>query len=307
MTRQPPISSLDPAPEPPALKLFVKGFRTMERQLLNGFIMVSRRRTPRLELLSDDQDRLADVVMIDALEPQAMAWARGQTWLDGKAVIWVDGLAGATGHMLVKRPVQWTILPILLARALEQGQKARADAAVPLPSPVATVSSGPSSGAVLVVDDSHAARTHLRLLLEARGIRVDEAASGEAGIRAAASNAYACILMDVLMAGIDGYEACRAIKSSRRSGTGPAVVMLTSRSSPFDRIRGRMAGCDAYLTKPVDPQQLYESIARHGGAPPAAAATALPRDWPRLDAKAGAPNTGRAHGSIALIHQGTLP
>jgi len=38
--------------------------------------------------------------------------------------------------------------------------------------------------------------------------------------------------------------------------------MLTSKSSPFDRIRGKMAGCDAYLTKPVDPKQLGEVLAQ---------------------------------------------
>jgi DNA-binding response OmpR family regulator len=43
--------------------------------------------------------------------------------------------------------------------------------------------------------------------------------------------------------------------------------MLTSRTSPFDRIRGKMAGCDAYLTKPVNPDQLYEVISRFAAEP----------------------------------------
>ena len=38
------------------------------------------------------------------------------------------------------------------------------------------------------------------------------------------------------------------------------VIMLTSRTSPFDRIRGKMAGCDAYLTKPVQAQTLYTTL-----------------------------------------------
>ena len=41
-----------------------------------------------------------------------------------------------------------------------------------------------------------------------------------------------------------------------------AVVMLTSRSSPFDKLRGQLAGCDEYLTKPVDENHLLEVIAK---------------------------------------------
>lgn len=309
MMRRLPQFSHDHAAAPPAslLKLFVKGFRETERRLLEGLVMVSRRRTPRLELLPDDQDRRADVVMINALDPQAMAWARNQEWLEGKAVIWVDGSTAARGHTLTSRPVQWTMLPILLARALEQRQGVREDSAAARPASIAASPSGPARGAVLVVDDSKIARTHLRSLLEAQGIRVDDAASGAAGITAAAATPYACILMDVMMPGIDGYEACRAIKSSARSGNGPAVVMLTSKSSPFDRIRGRMAGCDDYLTKPVDPRHLYEAIARYGRALPNATTAVPVRDRPRLDAEAGASNTDCLPSPITFTLQGTLP
>jgi twitching motility two-component system response regulator PilG len=67
--------------------------------------------------------------------------------------------------------------------------------------------------------------------------------------------------MDVVMPGVDGYEGCREIKRLQRRQVLP-VVMLTSKSSPFDRIRGRMAGCDAYLAKPVDDEELKHVLAR---------------------------------------------
>ena len=82
--------------------------------------------------------------------------------------------------------------------------------------------------------------------------------------------------MDVLMPGIDGFEACRRIKAKRAK---LPVVMLTSKSSPFDRVRGKMAGCDTYLTKPVDPAQLREVLARH--VPLAATARELARETTR--------------------------
>lgn len=117
---------------------------------------------------------------------------------------------------------------------------------------------------VLIVDDSAAVRAHLSVVLQNYGYIVTAADSGEAGVMAAGSLDYACVLMDVLMPGMDGYDACRRIKSMRREGKrAPPVVMLTSRASPFDRIRGKMAGCDAYLTKPVEKSHLLEILAQH--------------------------------------------
>ena len=99
---------------------------------------------------------------------------------------------------------------------------------------------------VLIVDDSAAVRAHLSVVLQSYGYVVTAAESGEAGVVAVGSLDYACVLMDVLMSGMDGYDACRRIKSMRRQGKKPPpVVMLTSRASPFDKIRGKMAGCDA--------------------------------------------------------------
>lgn len=261
----------------PALKLFVIGFKPLERQLLDGTVRLSQRRTPRLEQVPDDQARNADVVMIDALDPHAMRWAAANDWLKRRVVIWVDRAEVQHGHMTVRRPVQWPVLPMMLARALEQGARH----AVPSAEPSMAAAPGQGSARlatvggrtpVLVVDDSLAVRAHLRALLEPRGFTVTEAESAEAGIRAAATARFACILMDVLMPGMDGYEACRRIKSGARSGARPAVLMLTSKSSPFDRIRGKMAGCDAYLTKPVNPSDLHDVLLRHAIAAPAGAA-----------------------------------
>jgi len=251
-------------PRVPALRLLVKGFSLMEQSLLQGTVKLSQRRSPRLDLLEDAAAESADILMIDARDPESMQWARRQAWLARKAVIWVDAPAAPQGHTAVRRPVQWPILPMLLARALERGPAQASDptgTTAPPAAGAAPASNAPTVRPVLVVDDSLAVRAHLRSLLESRGVDVTLADSAEAGIAAAAATHYGCILMDVLMPGIDGYEACRRIKaspSSERQRT--SIVMLTSRSSPFDRIRGKMAGCDAYLTKPIDPTQLHEVL-----------------------------------------------
>lgn len=264
-----------PVPVDTALKLLIKGFKPLEHQLLNGTVKLSQRRQPRLSLVSDADGETADVVMIDARDPLAVKWAAGQSWLEGKTVIWVDATTAPRGHTVIRRPVQWPAMPMLLARALEQGpRKSTPDAQA------ATSAPASASRSVLVVDDSVVARAYLRSLLEPRGVTVDVADSAEAGIKAAAAAPYASILMDVMMPGIDGYEACRRIKARGRTGTAPAVVMLTSKSSPFDRIRGKMAGCDDYLVKPVDPDRLYQVLSRYvavlsdtGARPPGVAFT----------------------------------
>jgi twitching motility two-component system response regulator PilG len=251
-------------PDQASLKLLVKGFNLdmMERSLLDGAVRLSQRRPPRLELLSDSDGMSADIVLIDGRDLQALNWAAGQTWLDHKPVVWVDVPAVARGHISVRRPVRWPVLPVLLLRALESNPQRPASARAP-----ALVVAG--GWPILVVDDSLAVRAYLRSLLEPRGFSVTDVDNAEAGIETAATNTYTCILMDVLMPGIDGYEACRRIKAQGRSGSTPPIVMLTSKSSPFDRIRGKIAGCDAYLTKPIDTERLHEVLTRYVDVPKA--------------------------------------
>jgi two-component system, cell cycle response regulator len=241
------------------LKVLVKGFSVVEHRLLEGAVKLSQRRPPRIDLVAEAHGRDADVIMIDATDPAAVQWANTQSWLMAKPVILAGAKTARPGHMAIDRHVKWPILPVLLYKALEQAPTAVA-------APAATASPAAAhvtNRRVLIVDDSLAARAHLRSLLERMGVEVTEADTAEVGIDLAANGAFACVLMDVLMPGIDGFEACRRIKARARSGTALPVVMLTSKSSPFDRVRGKMAGCDTYLTKPVDPGQLHEVVARH--------------------------------------------
>lgn len=108
----------------------------------------------------------------------------------------------------------------------------------------------PQPLSALVVDDSLTVREQMRMALERVGIACDQADSAEAAMQLLQHNSYSLAFLDVVMPGTDGYELCRKIKHNSYTRMMP-VLMLTSRSSPFDRARGALSGCDSYLTKPI--------------------------------------------------------
>jgi two-component system cell cycle response regulator len=121
---------------------------------------------------------------------------------------------------------------------------------------------------VLVVDDSEIARRFLQMKLQRLGYTVDTAASGHGALQMVATRRYAFVFLDVAMEGIDGFETCKHIKHmpwplDERMMRGPVVVMVTGRSGSVDRIRGALAGCDAYLTKPLDEDELIATLSKY--------------------------------------------
>lgn len=104
---------------------------------------------------------------------------------------------------------------------------------------------------ILVTDDSAAVRQFMKAKLvqlagSAFDVEIDEASSGEDAVACVEKNPYDLVFLDVVMPGMGGHEACRRIKSIRKT----RVAMLSSLKSGEDHHLGRMAGCDNYLTKP---------------------------------------------------------
>jgi len=64
------------------------------------------------------------------------------------------------------------------------------------------------------------------------------------------------------MPGMDGYAACKSIKRTSLNKNTP-VVMLTSKSSSFDKFKGMLAGCDTYLTKPINHNEFKQVTEKH--------------------------------------------
>jgi CheY-like chemotaxis protein len=114
---------------------------------------------------------------------------------------------------------------------------------------------------ILYVEDSPQNRDVVRRYLQ--GVYdVIEAEDGEYGVERAKRDNPALILMDLSLPRMDGWEATRRIKADDAIKSIP-VLALTAHASREDQNRARAAGCDDYLTKPVDRDQLLEAIRRH--------------------------------------------
>ena len=129
---------------------------------------------------------------------------------------------------------------------------------------------------VLIVDDSPSVRRQIALALRHMGLVSEGVASAQEGLDALARQRFELVLADVIMPGMDGYRFTRQIKRNRELRDIP-VVILTSRSSPFDLIRGALAGCSSYLVKPVSLKSLRDTVARHlkSNPPPSGGADRL--------------------------------
>ena len=112
---------------------------------------------------------------------------------------------------------------------------------------------------ILVVDDSPTERAYLQGLLVKKGYEVVTADSGEDGIAKAMSDKPDLILMDVVMPGLNGFQATRQITKNDETKSIP-VIMCTTKSQETDKIWGMRQGAKDYVMKPVKEDELFAKI-----------------------------------------------
>ncbi|MBV2235854.1 MAG: response regulator [Sterolibacterium sp.] len=116
---------------------------------------------------------------------------------------------------------------------------------------------------IMVVDDSPTERLILADLLTRNGYVVVTADSGEQAIALARQELPDLILMDVVMPGINGFQATRTIAREEATRHIP-IIMCTSKDQATDKIWGMRQGAQDYLVKPADPIELLAKLASMG-------------------------------------------
>jgi len=114
---------------------------------------------------------------------------------------------------------------------------------------------------VLLVEDTEDNRYMMRRLLEMTGYRVVEAMNGEEAVKMAASESPQLILMDLSLPVIDGLAATRLIRKLPQLESTPIIAVSAHDTSDFQS-EAMDAGCNSYVTKPIDFNELEELIGK---------------------------------------------
>jgi twitching motility two-component system response regulator PilG len=254
------------------------GISAHEARVMQTICLISKSRSHRYVLHDEAPTERADILIVDQDNPDAMAaLKRYQAENQMISVIMLTRRPGSDPSVLqLGRPLMATRLLNLLDQ-IPQNQESPAFAATQKDAePIAvaadasmtadSVNLGPRQKgfhpSALVVDDSLPVRQQIEQHLRPLVGRVDLAEDGEQALRYIANRTYDIIFLDVVLPGMDGYKICREIRRDKSTKRIP-VIMLTGKSSPFDMVKGKLAGCDTYLTKPVDGATFVETVQKY--------------------------------------------
>lgn len=113
---------------------------------------------------------------------------------------------------------------------------------------------------ILIVDDSPTETYRFREILEKHGHQVLEATNGADGVATARAEQPDLVLMDVVMPGLNGFQATRQLSKGEDTAHIP-IVIVTTKDQETDRVWGKRQGARDYLTKPVDETLLMQTVA----------------------------------------------
>jgi twitching motility two-component system response regulator PilG len=254
------------------------GISSHEVRVMQTICLISKSRSHGYVLQDDAPNASADIVIVDQDNPDAMAaWKRYQSRHQMIPVIMLTRRPGTDPSIpQLARPLMATRLLNLLdqipltqespafappdarghsTHTTAEGLRTRRVAPIaPRRTDMNTVA--------LVVDDSLPVRQQIKQHLAPLVGSVDLVEDGEQALRSIAEQSYDIIFLDVVLPGMDGYKICREIKRNKNT-KGTPVIMLTGKTSPFDMVKGKLAGCDTYLTKPVEGVTFVEVVQKY--------------------------------------------
>jgi len=245
-------------------KVLLVGFTHIQIELARKFLLY-RNLGDTIELLPEQQSSVpVDAYVVNGDDASVVSRLGLYTRLHPRPVL-------GTGSRAVLGVTVYMAGPFKPATADRLAQMLTGQAPAAAPAAAGNVVSFPGATAVipaevLVVDDSDMVRRTMTRKINEYGHRVDVASSGDDAMAMLLNNRYRLVFLDVMMPGMDGFEACRRIKRSTEYKAS-AVYMLTSKDGMFDKVRGSMAGCDGYLVKPLESRKLREVLDKYFDRP----------------------------------------
>lgn len=240
------------------------GFSPFERDALASCFRLAEARTPSYVQTAQLAD--ADFAIVDADQPAAVTAIRQADRVHDAVFIGAHAPHGAGARLArpISPPHLVRELDLLLEQRLAALETPAGDDWV-ASEPGALGSLAAPAKDVLVVDDSRIALRFLQVRLQRRGYRVQVAGTPEQALERLAAQPFAMVFLDIALgpaASMDGLALCHRIKQGKHHPSEgiPRVVMVSGLSSSSDKVRGALAGCDAYLTKPLMEDEFAEAL-----------------------------------------------
>lgn len=267
------------APIPERYTVALQGFSGFERTALASFFRLAVERAPAYEQV--DSIERSDFVIADAdhVESLRAVFDAGRT----RDTVFVGAHAPQGAMAWLPRPID----PVHIVRELDSLVEQRNSSPGELSAAIADFDSAAGLGGfavdasassfgafdaghdasgpdVLVAEDSAIARRFMQVRLQQLGYRVHLANDGEEALALLKRERFVLAFLDIVLgppSGIDGLRICQLLKHDPEfAGTAPKVIIVTGLSGAMDKVRGSLAGCDAYLTKPVAEAELLNVL-----------------------------------------------
>ena len=243
------------------------GIPEFERELVQRIFSLSESRNNIYRMVDEAQNHTAVIALVDKSDENgANEYERFHSEGRNFPTVSIANGRDPGGDYWVKRP----FTAIRMLGALDKLVDERlAGAEGPEPqAPPPKAADEPAAPAVeagiykaLVVDDSLAVRKQVSIVLRRAGITAEFAEDAESALQLIETRSYDILFLDVVLPGKDGYEICKAVKRDKDKKHIP-VIMLTVKSSPIDKIKGKLSGCDDYLTKPVSLKEFNQTLSK---------------------------------------------
>jgi len=112
---------------------------------------------------------------------------------------------------------------------------------------------------ILIIEDDVNIASLERDYLEANGYDTKTEHNGANGLKSALNDDFSCVIVDIMLPGMDGFEICRQIRKQKDV----PIIMVTAKKEDIDKIRGLGLGADDYIVKPFSPSELVARVTAH--------------------------------------------